>query len=128
MQLTSRLTEPQPVCLKRTCSPKYQAHQGRAELQVARCVDSLGCPQVLLLSEGRMSDHNGAAQILDALPRATVMLGDRGYDADWFRAALTPRHRALHPAQSQTQGMDRLRQEALPPATQDREHVGRLRD
>lgn len=38
-----------------------------------------------------MSDYTGAAQMLDALPKATAMLGDRGYDADWFRAALIAR-------------------------------------
>ena len=36
-----------------------------------------------------MSDYMGAALMFDALPTATAMLGDRGYDADWFRGALT---------------------------------------
>jgi len=45
----------------------------------------------MLLTEGQTSDYKGAAMMLDALPRATAMLGDRGYDADWFRAALTKR-------------------------------------
>jgi transposase len=43
---------------------------------------------ILLLSEGQMSDYNGAALLLDTLPKAKEMLADRGYDADWFRAAL----------------------------------------
>ncbi len=42
----------------------------------------------MLLSEGQMSDYKGAALMLDALPKAKAMLGDRGYDADWFREAL----------------------------------------
>ena len=46
----------------------------------------------MLLSEGQMSDYNGAALMIDALPRAKVVLGDRGYDADWFRAALADRN------------------------------------
>ena len=45
----------------------------------------------MLLSEGQMSDYKGAAMMLDALPKAKAMLGDRGYDADWFRQALTER-------------------------------------
>jgi transposase len=45
----------------------------------------------MLLSEGQMSDYKGAALMIDAVPRAEAMLGDRGYDADWFRAALTER-------------------------------------
>jgi putative transposase len=42
----------------------------------------------MLLSEGQMSDYKGAALLLDALPPAKELLADRGYDADWFRAAL----------------------------------------
>jgi len=45
----------------------------------------------MLLSEGQMSDYKGAALMLDALPRAKAMLGDKGYDADWFRNALIKR-------------------------------------
>lgn len=36
-----------------------------------------------------MSDYKGAAQLLDSLPDAKELLADRGYDADWFRNALT---------------------------------------
>lgn len=42
----------------------------------------------MLLSEGQMSDHKGARLLLDALPPAKSLLGDRGYDSNWFRAAL----------------------------------------
>ena len=48
-------------------------------------------PLVMLLSEGQMSDYKGAALMIDALPKAKAMLGDRGYDADWFRDALAAR-------------------------------------
>jgi hypothetical protein len=43
-----------------------------------------------LLKKGavpQMSDHKGAALMLDALPPAKTLLGDRGYDAGWFRNA-----------------------------------------
>ena len=45
----------------------------------------------MLLSEGQMSDYKGAALMLHALPSAKAMLGDKGYDADWFRRALNER-------------------------------------
>jgi transposase len=45
----------------------------------------------MLLSEGQMSDYKGAALMFDALPPAKALLGDRGYDADWFRTALAER-------------------------------------
>jgi transposase len=47
-----------------------------------------GSPLITLLSEGQMSDYKGAALMIDAFPKAKVLLGDKGYDADWFRAAL----------------------------------------
>ena len=45
----------------------------------------------MLLSEGQMSDYKGTALMIDALPRAKTLLGDKSYDADWFRAALDDR-------------------------------------
>jgi len=45
----------------------------------------------MLLSEGQVSDYKGAALMLSTLPHAKAMLGDRGYDADWFRNALMSR-------------------------------------
>ena len=38
-----------------------------------------------------MSDHKGAFLLLSALPRAKELLGDKGYDSNWFRAALADR-------------------------------------
>jgi putative transposase len=45
----------------------------------------------MLLSEGQMSDHKGAALMLGALPPARVLIGDKGYDSNRFRKALTTR-------------------------------------
>ena len=39
---------------------------------------------MLLLTEGQMSDHKGAFLLLSALPCAKELLGDKGYDSDWF--------------------------------------------
>ena len=45
----------------------------------------------MLLSEGQMSDYKGAALMINALPPAKQLLGDKGYDANWFRQALAAR-------------------------------------
>ena len=45
----------------------------------------------MLLSKGQMSDYRGAALMIDAFPNTGVLLGDRGYDAEWFRQALIAR-------------------------------------
>jgi transposase len=43
---------------------------------------------ILLLTEGQVSDYRGAATMLPALPVADMLIGDKGYDSDWFRDAL----------------------------------------
>lgn len=40
------------------------------------------------MTAGQVSDYTGAAALLDSLSRAPWLLGDRGYDAGWFRDAL----------------------------------------
>jgi transposase len=54
--------------------------------------DGQGRPIILLLTEGQMSDHTGAAMLLPALPPAKHLLADRGYDSNWFRAGLSERN------------------------------------
>ena len=46
---------------------------------------------MLLLTEGQMSDHKGAAMMLPAMPAARELIADRGYDSNRFRAALSER-------------------------------------
>ena len=53
--------------------------------------DGEGRPIILLLTEGQMSDYKGAALMVDSFPKAKELLGDKGYDADWFRQALIGR-------------------------------------
>ena len=50
--------------------------------------DANGRPLSFFMTGGQVSDYTGAAALLDDLPKAQWLLGDRGYDADWFRDAL----------------------------------------
>jgi transposase len=50
--------------------------------------DADGQPLSFFMTAGQVSDYTGAASLLDDLPKAEWLLGDRGYDADWFRDAL----------------------------------------
>lgn len=50
--------------------------------------DQHGRPIRLLLTAGQVSDFKGAALLVDTLPKAQALLGDRGYDANWFRKTL----------------------------------------
>jgi transposase len=40
------------------------------------------------MTAGQVSDYTGAAALLDDLPKSRWRLGDRDYNADWFRDAL----------------------------------------
>ena len=50
--------------------------------------DANGRPLSFFMTAGQVSDYTGAAALLDEMPKAQWLLGDRGYDADWFRDAL----------------------------------------
>jgi transposase len=47
--------------------------------------DSRGRPLNLFVTAGQVSDYIGARALLSGLPDVDWLLGDRGYDADWFR-------------------------------------------
>ncbi|SIT09128.1 transposase, IS4 family [Paracoccus saliphilus] len=53
--------------------------------------DSQGRPIHFFITAGQVSDYKGAAALLSNLPKVEWLLGDRGYDADWFREALKDR-------------------------------------
>ena len=64
--------------------------------------DSEGRPLDLFLAAGQVSDYIGARAMLGNLPKVDWLLGDRGYDADWFREALQDKGiRACIPARRQ---------------------------
>lgn len=50
--------------------------------------DARGGPTRVFLSAGQVSDCTGARALMSSLPLADWLIGDRGYDADWFRGAL----------------------------------------
>ncbi|MGY2737291.1 transposase [Sphingomonas sp. UYP23] len=50
--------------------------------------DANGRPLSFFMTAGQVSDYPGAVPMLDDLLKAQSPLGDRGYDADWFRDAL----------------------------------------
>ena len=71
--------------------PIFGRTKGGLNSKLHAVCDGEGRPIILLLSEGQMSDYKGAALMVDALPQAKALLGDKGYDADWFRQALIAR-------------------------------------
>jgi hypothetical protein len=53
--------------------------------------DGRGKPLAMLLTEWQISDHKGAQIMLGALPPASALIVNKGYDSDWFREALKER-------------------------------------
>jgi transposase len=56
--------------------------------QLHAVTNANGRPISFFMSAGQVSDFTDAPALLDTLPKAQWLLGDRGYDADWFRDAL----------------------------------------
>ncbi len=51
-------------------------------------INENGRPISFFMTACEISVYTGAAALLGSLPAAEMLLGDRGYDADWFREAL----------------------------------------
>lgn len=50
--------------------------------------DSRGRPLDFFVTAGQVSDYIGARSLGGSLPKVDWLLGNRGYDANWFRDAL----------------------------------------
>jgi transposase len=57
-------------------------------IQRGQALVSEGRPIDLFVTAGQVSDYVGARALLSGMPNVKWLLGDRGYDADWFREAL----------------------------------------
>jgi transposase len=54
-------------------------------------VDTNGLPVRLALTAGEAHDNRLAGSLLSRLKAGSMLLADRGYDADWIRALVTKR-------------------------------------
>jgi transposase len=54
-------------------------------------VDGRGLPVGLALTPGQAHDLTAVPALIDLLPANSRLLGDKAYDADWFRALLRER-------------------------------------
>jgi transposase len=62
--------------------------KGGMNTKLHAVTDAIGRPMSFFMTAGQVSDYTGAAAFLNSLLKAQWLLGDRGYDADWFRDAL----------------------------------------
>ncbi|MCW2305332.1 transposase [Rhodovulum sulfidophilum] len=68
--------------------------------------DSEGRPIDLFLTAGPVSDYIGARALISGLPNVKWLLGDRGYDADWFREAL--QDKKIRPVRGRFDPLDQI--------------------
>lgn len=73
----------------------YRTHKRRPEFKAPRRLQCLRSTGSVPSDRRSGDDYKGAVVLLASLPQARELLADRGYDADWFRAALS--HKGITP-------------------------------
>src|ERR1700738_2682015 len=65
--------------------------RGGLPTKIHAVVDTNGLPVRLALTAGEAHDNRLAGSLLSRLKSGSLLLADRGYDADWIRALVTKR-------------------------------------
>jgi transposase len=65
--------------------------RGGLTTKIHAVVDGRGLPVGLALTPGQAHDLMAVPALIDVLPANSRLLGDKAYDADWFRACLRER-------------------------------------
>src|SRR6202021_1417777 len=74
------------ACIARNRSQSMGRSRGGLSSKIHAVVDSNGLPVQLALTAGEAHDNRLAGKLLSPLKSGTLLLADRGYDADWIRA------------------------------------------
>ena len=64
--------------------------RGGLTTKVHALVDARGLPIRMVLTAGQVHDSQAVPALLDGLTADTVVVADKGYDADWIRAMIEP--------------------------------------
>ncbi|WP_306258447.1 IS5 family transposase [Pararhizobium sp. IMCC21322] len=75
--------------LKKGMLPRHIGRtKGGLNSKLHAVVNGEGKPIIMALTAGQVSDHIGAKITYPELPEAKIMIADKGYDSDEYRAAL----------------------------------------
>ena len=96
------------ACIARNRSQSMGRSRGGLTSKIHAVVDTNGLPVRLGLTAGEAHDNRLALSFLSRLRSGSMLLADRGYDADWIRAFATERGAWARSAQIQPQGADLL--------------------
>ena len=102
------------ACIIRNRRQSMGRSRGGLTSKIHAVVDTNGLPVRLALTAGEAHDNRLADKLLSRLKSGSMLLADRGYDADWIRA-LAARKGALgqYPAEMQSQRADLLQPVSL---------------
>jgi transposase len=79
------------ACITRNRSQSMGRSRGGLTSKIHAVVDTNGLPVRLALTAGEAHDNRLAGRLLTCLKSGTMLLADRGYDADWIRALASER-------------------------------------
>jgi transposase len=74
------------ACITRNKRQSMRRSRGGLTSKIHAVVDANGLPVRLALTAGEAHDNRLAGKLLSRLKSKTMLLADRGYDADWIRA------------------------------------------
>jgi transposase len=74
------------ACIVRNRNQSMGRSRGRLTSKIHAVVDANGLPMRLGLTAGEAHDNRLADKLLSRLKSGSMLLADRGYDADWIRA------------------------------------------
>jgi len=77
------------ACVTRNRRQSMGRSRGGLTSKIHAVVDANGLPVRLALTAGEAHDNRLAGKLLSRLKSETMVLADRGYDADWIRALAT---------------------------------------
>ena len=102
------------ACITRNRRQSMGRSRGGLTSKIHAVVDTNGLPVRLALTAGEAHDNRLAGKLLSRLKSGTMLLADRGYDADWIRALSPAGRLGEHPAKKQSHRADLLQPVSLP--------------
>jgi transposase len=102
------------ACITRNRRQSMGRSRGGLTSKIHAVVDTNGLPVRLALTAGEAHDNRLAGRLLSRLKSGTMLLADRGYDADWIRALASKM--GQHSAEMQSQRARLLQPIPLPRA------------
>jgi len=80
------------ACIARNRRQSMGRSRGGLTSKLHAVVDTNGLPVHLALTAGEVHDNRIAGSLPSRLKSGSMLLADRGYDADWIRALVAKRH------------------------------------